>query len=361
MKKLIFWSIVILITIGLVIGGVKLIKKRRAEDAKLAAATIYPIVVKTVKPKTEATLTYPYLALVKNNSQITVTTKFAGEIRQIANLGGYVTKGEIIATIDDSHLKASLKATNEKIKSIKEKLNAEYVTLKNLIATHKRTKALLKVKMASIEQYQAEESKIADLKAQIAADKNTLHSLKAQKKAILNDLEYTEIKSPINGIIAQKFVNKGDNAFPGKPLLTIASGKGNYLFVAVPDNFKKAIYKNKMYDLIALNSTFNGVPAYKIDVNDPDLILGEKVKIKLVSFNGKATVLPYGAILTINGKNYVFIPNGNKAEIQEVHILAQGTEGVAVKENINSPVIEAKPDILLRIKAGYPIKIVSSE
>ncbi|GAX87876.1 conserved hypothetical protein [Lebetimonas natsushimae] len=360
MKKLIAWSIVILIAIGLVIGGVKLVKKRKAEEAKLAAAKIYPIVVKTIQPKTQATLTYPYLALVKNDSQITVTTKFTGKVTCIVNAGEVVHKGVIVAKIDDTNLKANLKATNEKIKSLREKLNAENITLKNLIATHKRTAALLKVKMASIEQYQAEESKLASLKAQIQADKNTLHSLKAQKTAILNDLKYTEIKSPIDGVIAQKFVNKGDNAFPGKPLLTIATNKGNYLFVAVPDNFKKAIYKNKMYNLIALNSTFNGIPSYKINVNDKNLILGEKVKIKLVSFNGNATILPYNSILTINGKNYVFIPNGKHAQIKEVHILAKGTEGVAVKEKINSPVIISKPDILLRIKAGYPIKIMEN-
>jgi biotin carboxyl carrier protein len=359
MKKIIAWGIVILITIGLVIGGVKLIKKRKAEDAKLATAKIYPIVVKTVKPKSQAILTYPYLALVKNDSQITVTTKFTGKVTCIANTGEHVIKDTVVATIDNTNLKANLKATNEKIKSTKEKLNAENISLKNLIATHKRTKALLNVKMASIEQYQAEESKLASLKAQIQADKNTLKSLKAQKKAILNDLQYTEIKSPIDGIVSSKFVNKGDNAFPGKPILTISSNNGNYLFVAVPDNFKEAIYKNKMYDLIALNSTFNGIPAYKIDVNDKNLILGEKVKVKLVSFSGNATILPHDAILSINGKNYVFIPKGKHAQIKEVHILAQGTEGVAIKENINSPVIISKPDILLRIKAGYPIKVNS--
>lgn len=359
MKKLIAWSIAILIILGLIVGGVKLIKKRRAEDAKLATAKIYPIVVKTTQPKQQATLTYPYLALVKNDSFVTVTTKFAGKVKCIAKTGGYVIKGDVIARIDDTNLKANLKATNEKINSIKHKLNAENIALKNLLATHKRTKALLKVKMASIEQYQAEETKLASLKAQIAADKNTLESLNAQKKTILNDLKYTEIKSPIDGVIAQKFVNKGDNAFPGKPLLTITSDNGNYLFVAIPDNFKKAIYKNKIYNLIPLYSTFNGVPAYKIDVNDKNLILGEKVKVKLVSFSGNATILPYDAILSINGKNYVFIPKGKHAQIKEVHILAQGTEGVAIKENINSPVIISKPDILLRIKAGYPIKVNS--
>jgi multidrug efflux pump subunit AcrA (membrane-fusion protein) len=271
MKKLIAIIVAILIAGGLVISGVKLIKKRRTEEAKLKTAQIYPIVVRTTLPQTNATLTYPYLALVKNDSTVTVTTKFAGKVKCIAKTGGYVLKGDIVAKIDDTTLKTNLKSVNSKIASIKTKLNAENIALKNLIATHKRTKALLDVKMASIEQYQAEETKLASLKAQIAADKNTLESLNAQKKAILNDLKYTEIKSPIDDVIAQKFVNKGDNAFPGKPLLTIASENGNYLFVAVPDNFKKAIYKNKMYNLIALNSTFNGVPAYKIDVNDKTL------------------------------------------------------------------------------------------
>jgi len=357
MKKIIAILITLLIVIGLIIGGVKLIKKRKAEDGKLKTATIFPIVVKTITPKQDKVLTYPYLALVKNSNQVTITTKFAGKIKCIANLGGYVTKNQVVVKIDNLHLKASLKSVNEKIKSIKEKLNAKYIALKNLIATHKRTKTLLKVKMASIEEYQAEESKLAALKAQIKADKNNLLALNSQKKSILNDLKYTNLTSPIDGVISQKFANKGDNAFPGKPILTISAKNGNYLFLAIPDNFKQAIYKNKIYNLIPLHTTFNGIPTYKIDVNDSNLILGEKVKIKLISFKGNAEILPYDAILTINGKNYVFIPEGTKAKIKEVHIIAQGTEGVAIKEKINSPVIEAKPDILLRIKAGYPIKI----
>jgi multidrug efflux pump subunit AcrA (membrane-fusion protein) len=357
MKKLIAITISVLIAVGLVLGAVKLVKKRKAEEAKLETAKIYPIVVKTAQPKENATLTYPYLALVKNDSTVTITTKFTGKVKEIAQTGQKVNKGEIVAKIDDTNLKTNLKMINDKINSIKEKLNAENITLKNLIATHKRTKALLDVKMASIEEYQMEESKIASLKAQIKADKNNLTSLKSQKEAILNDLKYTQISSPVDGIVSSKFVNKGDNAFPGKPLLTIASKDGNYLFVVLPDNYKQAIYKNKMYNLIPLHTTFNGVPAYKIDVNDKNLILGEKIKIKLVSFSGNATILPYDAILTINGKNYVFIPNGNQAQVKEITILAKGIEGVAIKEDINSPVIVAKPDILLRIKAGYPIKV----
>jgi hypothetical protein len=215
--------------------------------------------------------------------------------------------------------------------------------------------------MASIEQYQGEQNKIAELKASINATKNSLKAAKANKNAILQNLTYTTLKSPINGVISAKFLNKDDNAFPGKPILKITSNKGNYLFIALPQDRKEIIYKNKEYPLTPLNSTFEGLKTFKAEVKDNTLLPGERVDIDVVEFKGKATALPYNAILSIGGKNYVFIPNGNKAEVKPVHIIAQGKKVVAVKENINTPVILAEPDLLLKIKAGHTIKIENGE
>jgi len=351
-------AIPILIAIALVIGAIKLVKLRKSEEAKMHSALVYPLIVKTYTPqKKEVTLTLPYLAEVKNSKDTIINSKFAGKILFIKNLGDEVKKGEIVAKIDNSDLKAKLKEIDSQINSLKNKINAQNVNLKNLLATHARTKKLLDVKMASLEQYQSEESKIATLKAQIKADKNSLKALYANKKSILNNLTYTVLKSPIEGTISAKMLNKGDNAFPGKPILKVSSKKGNYLFLILPKKREEIIYKNKTYHLIPLNATFEGVKAYKANVNDPSLINGEKVNVNVVEYKGKSVTLPYNAILSINSKNYVFIPKNGSVEIKEVHILAQGKNVAAIKEDINSPVITAQPDILLKIKAGHPIKI----
>ena len=356
MKKIIKISIALIIVIAAVLGAVKLIKKRRAEDANTPTAKIYPIAVNAVTPKTgHIKTTLDYLAIVKNNKNVIINSKFAGKIKCIANLGGYVTKGQVVVKIDDSNLKAELKSVNSQINSVKNLIEADRVNLATLIDTHKRTEKLLKVKMASIEQYNMEKAKIASLEAKLRADENKLKALKANKKAILENLTYTEIKSPISGIVSAKFLNKGDNTFPGKPILKITSTKGNYLFMPLAKPYKEIVYKNNIYKLIPLNSTFNGVPAYKADVNDKNLIEGEKVNVKVVTFDGNATLIPFDSILTINGKSYVFDTNGNPIKVT---VLAEGNEGIVIKENLgNKLILKANPDILLKIKAGYPVKI----
>ena len=358
MKKIFKVLIILIVIVILVIGAVTLVKKRKEEDAKIPPAKIYPITIKAIKPKHGHIITtLKYLALVKSNKSILITSKFAGKINYIAKLAQKVKKGEIVVKIDDSNLKAQLKSINSQISAIKDLINADKINLQTLKDTHKRTEKLLKVKMASIEQYNLEKAKIASLKAKLKADESKLKSLIANKKAIISNLSYAEIKSPINGIVSAKFLNKGDNAFAGKPILKISANKGNYLFMPLAKPYKEVIYKNKIYNLIPLNSTFNGVPAYKADVNDNKLIEGEKVNVKVVTFDGNATLVPFNSILTINGKNYVFDTNKNPIE---VHILASGEEGVVIKENLkNKLILKANPDILLKIKAGYPVRIVN--
>jgi len=356
MNKGIKIGIALLVVGGLVAGAVKLVKKRKAEDAHSKTATIYPVVVNAISPKEgNIKTTLDYLAIVKNSKNTLINSKFAGEIKCIAPLGSYVAKGDSVVKIDDTKLKANLKNLEFQTNALKDVINADKVNISTLIANHKRTKKLLKANMASIEQFNIEKAKIAAAEAKLKEDEAKLASLKENKKTILNDLNYTDIKSPVNGIVSAKFLNKGDNAFAGKPILKIAAENGNYLFLPLPKNYKEIIYKNKTYKLIPLNSTFNGIPAYKADVKDKNLIEGEKVNIKVVTFNGKGTLVPFNSILTINGKSYVFDTNGNPIP---VHILANGNEGVVIKENLaNKLILQANPDILLKIKAGYPVKI----
>jgi multidrug efflux pump subunit AcrA (membrane-fusion protein) len=336
--------IVILIIAGLAVAGIKLVKERKAEDAHQKTAIIYPINVKTITPKVEnRTLTLPYLAQVKNDNISIINTKLTGRIESIKNLGDEVKKDEVVAKIDDTKLKTSLK-------SIESQIQANKTLLRTLISNHRRTHRLVKAKIASQEKYDNETAEIAGVKAKIL-------SLQESKKSIINDLSYATITSPINGVVSHKFLSEGDNAFAGKPILQITPKEGNYLVVILPKEKKEIIYKNEKYLLIPLHITINGLKAYKADVNDESLVNGEKINVKVIEFNGEATMLPYKAILSLNNKNYVLVAQGNQAVPQEVTILGKGTAGVAVKESINSPIVVAEPDILLEIKSGHPIKV----
>ena len=348
-------GIALAVVAGLVVGAVKLVKKRKAEDAVTKTATIYPVVVNSITPKKERVkTTLDYIALVKNNKDVVVNSKFAGQIKSVVNLGSRVKSGQVVVKIDDTTLRAKLNEINNQIKSLQKAISADRINLETLKETHARTEKLLKVGLASVEQFNAEKAKIANLEAKLKGDLEKLKSLQDNKKAIINDLAYSEIKSPVDGIVSAKFLNRGDNVFPGKPILKIASSGGNYLYLPLVKPYKEIVYKGETYLLIALNETFNGVPAFKADVNDKSLISGEKVDVKVVTFDGEGTLLPFDAVLSINGKNYVFNRKGNPVE---VNVVATGKEGVVISNELNEPILIAKPDILLKIKAGYPVKV----
>jgi len=305
----------------------------------------------------EKTLTLPYIATVKNDKEVIINTKFVGKIKYIKNLGEKVKKGEMVLLIDDTDLKAKLTEIDSKINSIKQKISAEKINLSNLLKTHYRTKKLLEVKMASIEQYQNEESKIATLKSQLKIDKENLKALYENKKSVQNNLTYAQITSTIDGVVSAKFLNKDDLALAGKPILKITPKKGNYLFVLLPNEYQNIIYNNKIYPLTKLNATYNGLKTFKATVDDSNLVNGEKKEIKVVTYKGKGIFLPFDAILSINGKNFVFEVTENGVKPIEVKILASGERYLLIDKELQNPLIVAKPDILLKIKSGHPIKL----
>jgi multidrug efflux pump subunit AcrA (membrane-fusion protein) len=206
---------------------------------------------------------------------------------------------------------------------------------------------------ASIEESQKEENSLASTKAQIG-------TLKQKEIELKNSLSYATITSPVDGVIAKTFDNKGAVAMPGKPLLSISSKNGFYLMVRVPTklSIKGVVFNNITYPASALGSTFHGLAEYKVYIGASNLTTGDRVEVSVVVFNSKATLLPFDAFLNREGKSFILIIDANKATPQEVHILQSGEQGVVVSENFEGKnIVIAKPDILLKLTTGYALKV----
>ncbi len=350
MKKTVKIVLLLVIVALLIIAGVSIIKKKKAEAAKVPAAIIYPIVSKVISPKVgDVTLTLPYLAVVGNDADIMVASKLPARVEMIKKSGEKVKKGELIAKLDTTELLSN-------IESIKGQISAAKIALANLIQTHKRTKKLLAVGGASIEQSQKEASLIAATKAKVSA-------LKEKLRALNNNLSaYAQIVSPVDGVVSKAFATVGAMEMPGKPLLQISAegGKNNYLLVRAPGNVnvKGVIFRGKSYAAHALGSSFHGLLEYKVYVDAGKLTSGDREEVSVVIYHDKAILLPFDAVLNRDGKSYVLVAKEKKAEPQEVHILESGEEGVVIKENIEGKkIVLAKPDILLKLVSGYALKV----
>ncbi|WP_294955391.1 efflux RND transporter periplasmic adaptor subunit [Sulfurovum sp.] len=334
MKKVLKILLFLVIIAALAVLGIKLIHDKRAKEASLPPAKIYPIVVKTMVPKAaEDKLTLPSLAQTVNETDVTLSSRIASRVEQIVKSGMAVKKGDVVAKLDTTDITANTEALK--------------VALSNLLKSHKRTQALYRVKGASIEQLQKEQSEIA--------------SLKAKLKAVENQLSYATITAPISGIVAKTFAAVGDVTMPGKPMVQISAESGFSLLVRTPQDIvpKAVLFGGKEYALHALNSTFNGLNEYKAYVKDSHgLSAGERVEVNVVVFEGKAIELPFDAVLNREGKSYVLVVSKDRAVPKEIHIVQSAEQGVVISDDLSGKkIVVAKPDILLKLTSGYVLKV----
>ena len=335
------------VVVALVVGGIQAIQSAKEKDAAVPKAKIYPIVVSQMSPKLQnVKLTLPFLATVENDKDVKLSSRIAARIITIKSSGSSVKRGDIIVRLDTTDIKSNLA-------SVKEQLEAANISIKNLKATHKRTLELLKVQGASIEESQQESTLIANAIAQRTV-------LKQKEIELKNNLSYCAIASPVNGVVAKTFDNKGATSMPGKPLLAISSKNGFYLMLRVPRelSIKGVEFNTQTYTVTPLGSTYHGLAEYKVYTGSNHLTTGDRVEVNVVTLNEKANLLPFDAILNRNGESFVLEINKNRATPKEVHIVQSAEQGVVIEESLNDKnIVVAKPDILLRLTSGYALKV----
>jgi len=340
--------VTLVIVFVIMFGGILLIKKSKDKEAQTPIAKSYDVVVPTQKVNLDnVKITLPYLAMVKNDEDVKISTKIGGRVNYIKPSGSKIKKGQLIVKIDNTTIKSN-------ISSVKSQLNALAVGIKNMDATHKRTLELLEAEGASIEQSQKEESKLSQLNSKKEALMQKLNELESM-------MTYANIKSPVDGVVSKTMVNEGDIAMPGRPIANLKSENGFYLLIRVPTDMTISGVEvvGKRFDAIPLNSTFHGLAEYKAYTNLSGMTSGDRVEVDVELFNGKGILLPFDSIINRDGKSYVLVRTGNKAIAHEINILVSGEQGVIVKNKnlIGKEIVIAKQDILLKLLAGVSLKV----
>ena len=374
MKKIPLIAAIVLV---LAAGGI-ILKKRKAAAGNVALPAIVPAVVDTLKTELKpVTLTLPALAEVTSDVSAILASKLSARIMTISKAeGSAIKKGELVVVLDDVDLKSRASALAIQQNSIdldvlskKAALGALEVNLSNLNQSHGRTRELMQVKGASIEQFQDEETRTALLKSQIESAKSAVAMLKNSRdvaqeaiREIGNSLSYTRLVSPIDGTVSIVYAHEGELAQPGKPLAKITGKSGMVLNVRLPADIlsREVIFADRHMALTAKQiSNAGGLREYRaalpVDVQATE---GDYVNIDIVTFSGEAVLIPFSAVLSINDGNFVFLYDGKTAIRQPVSPMFRGSQRVIVKEDLaGKTLLSAMPDILLRVSAGVPVTV----
>ncbi len=373
--------IVIIIILLILLGAILLLKIRKADLTDAPVAAVLPVVVDTITVQPQAvTLTLPVMGIVSSDISTTLSTKISGRILKLYKQeGDSIKKGDLLIQIDDRELRAKKESLRLKRASLgyeitakKGNLKALQIARENAIETHARTKELLDVKGASIEQFNKEQTEIAHLTAQLQSTKSSIEVLRSGINGLLqseneinSQLSYTRIISPISGTLSARLAMAGDLALPGKPLLKIAATDGLYLDIKLPSGLQSSAiqFQGEQFVLTPRDQAgTTGLCEYRAALPlGNTLVEGEFLNVALVLYSGNGVLLPNDVLLTVQGTTNVLVYQDGKTSKTPVTVLHRGSEGVMVKEDLSGEILLlAKPDILLRVTSGAPVKLLSN-
>jgi membrane fusion protein, multidrug efflux system len=322
----------------------------KAADAQKAAAR-RPAIPVSIAPveKADFPVYLTGLGTVQGFNTVLVRTRVDGQIDKIAFTEGQLVKeGDLLTEIDPRPYQATL--DQAKAKKIQDEAN-----LANANLDLQRYTRL--GEFATKQQLDTQRSTVAQLTAQIAADDAAIYNAQTQ-------LDYTQIKSPITGIVGLRQVDVGNivNAATQTGIVTVAqiepiaviftapedqlpyiseAQKVNPLkVIAITTDGKKPLAEGSLAVINNQVDTTSGTIRLKavFDNKSHTLWPGQSVSTRLLLKTLKdATVVPDDAIQhSTNGLYAYAVGQDNKAVLRKIKV-SQSIDGRSVVDEGLSP------------------------
>lgn len=141
----------------------------------------------------------------RNNSQIAADV--SGRLISLANLGSLVKKDQVIAQLDDSALKLKYDEEAALVANAQAKLKFETSEVK-------RKKTLVEKKLIS-------EKELEETIANLDIAQANAAAAKAKLEQIAQDISYTKLKAPFDGIVAERLSNQGEYVNNGNAIIRL--------------------------------------------------------------------------------------------------------------------------------------------
>jgi membrane fusion protein (multidrug efflux system) len=153
---------------------------------------------------------------------VKVSPAIAGKIVSISVVpGSHTLKGEVVATLDDTHLrdllnqsKTAIDTANVAIKQAKNNLDFARENVE-------RQKRLFDAEVSAKKDIITAESQVTNAQSQVETAQSQLRSAQAVIKQNDTEIAFTRVHSPISGVVANRFLNVGDSVDPNTPILQI--------------------------------------------------------------------------------------------------------------------------------------------
>ncbi len=195
------------------------------------------VTVETTQPQVEEfVVDGNYAGEVRSEEMTEVSSDVAGRVVEMhANIGDSVEEGQLLARVDDRSLRQSVRELEANVAvSRASRVEAE-VTLGNLESDLNRKRPLRDRDMVSEREIEELENSIANAEQQVEVAKAQIEQAQARLDAAREDLSNTEIRAPFEGVVGDRYVERGTHVQPGQAMFSVIDDGMLYVAVQVPE------------------------------------------------------------------------------------------------------------------------------
>jgi len=296
---------------------------------KTAIVDNRPIVnVKVSTPTEESSTFISSSGKVEAVQNANLSTRMMGFVNNIhVNVGDKVSKGQLLISINSADISAQKAQVDASI-------TEATAALKNAKKDFNRFTALFKENSAS-------QKEMDDISANYEMSKARLESANQMKNQVNAQLSYSNIRAPFSGIITGKFVNTGDMANPGMPLISIENPSMFQIISMLPESQITSIKTGTKVNVVLkstnqlITGTITEVSSSAKNTGGQYLVkvLLDKTEVKLLS--GMFTSVQFPIVKNIKNTN-----EPNSVLISQSALIKQGQlTGVYTIGNENTAIL----------------------
>jgi RND family efflux transporter MFP subunit len=354
------------LVVVLVLLGVMVVKKRKAAILSAPTPSVPPIPVEVAKVRQGALeVSNRYLGTVEPMVSSNLAPRVTGHILEVrVREGDKVSSGEVLAVLDNRPFLT-------RYNSLKAQLEGAKSTFETLQGIYHRDLMLYKNKAISKERLDRSRAARDEVKAKVATLEESI------KDAKLN-LEYCQIRAPMDGVITKRLQEPGDLGLPGKAVLAMEAPQNGYkVVVHVPQRMvaklkvgdRAVLYSGSPEGNQTLNATISRIyPAVTVgtlatvEVDLPNrpfgLPSGAVLDVALVSRRVRGMMVPLRALLhTTRGDQVFSLDSRNRVRVVPVQVLGKSETHAAISGPLTpgERVVTGNDSLLLRLHNGVPV------
>ena len=157
-----------------------------------------------------------------DGNKLSVSSKILGRITDLAvDESDTVKQGQLLVQLDSTDLKAQESQAKAMLSLDNESVTLAKVNVEKAEDDFNRAQRQYKDKIIPKEQFDHAQKALEAAKASYNIAVTKIGTAQAQLKVIKTELQNTQIYSPMDGVVAKRWVLAGDVVSPGQPIFTI--------------------------------------------------------------------------------------------------------------------------------------------